>query len=136
MDSSITICAGKEVCVCIRKNTIYIDRSLLSFSRVSVLPENRPWSAKSGFEYQPVAFTATPPPGIKADPIDVNDATNKQRLAALRRGRNTTESFDVDTRGYPLNPSGRTGIAGRGLLWSWGFGYCFAQNIIAFELFY
>lgn len=40
-----------------------------------------------------------------------------------RRTANPTGRYEIDPKGYPLNPLGRTGIHGRGILPHWGVNY-------------
>ncbi|CAF1450787.1 unnamed protein product [Adineta ricciae] len=40
-----------------------------------------------------------------------------------RRTANPTGRYEIDQKGYPLNPLGRTGIRGRGILPHWGVNY-------------
>lgn len=65
--------------------------------------------------YHPADFTAPSvikAIGVWADPVDVS----------LRGGKfpSSTAPVSVDERGRPLNPMGRTGVEGRGLLGKWG----------------
>ena len=79
-------------------------------------------------EYEPASFNAQvvldngrglPPPSMGwADPPDPKESFSPD----LER-RLTFENGGVlvfDSKGYPLNPRGRTGLGGRGLLGAWG----------------
>jgi ADP-ribose pyrophosphatase len=84
--------------------------------RFSVPEAKAPWDTPFK-EYAPPYFVApvvlaNDKPGGWADPEDLAKLTRKLQSyeGAVRR----------DSEGRPLNPSGRTGIAGRGLLGRWG----------------
>ena len=82
--------------------------------RVVVKDNEVGWNVKVA-GYAPADFTA---PGVIAaigkwaEPVDVK----------LHKGafQSTTGPVSVDERGRPLNPMGRTGVEGRGLLGKWG----------------
>jgi ADP-ribose pyrophosphatase len=77
-----------------------------------------PWSVECP-EYDPPYYVhdsvlANDPekvPGGWADPEDFDSLHNSTRFRGVR---------NLDDRGRPLNPRGRTGLAGRGLLGRWG----------------
>lgn len=70
-------------------------------------------------EYKPVhhdaprALTEKRKDGDYPDPIDPNDVDWTRRFSL-------TGALQFDSQGYPLNPGGRTGIRGRGMLNAWG----------------
>ena len=94
--------------------------------RIPVGDDKVPWSV-TWEEYNPEAFTSQTvldngrdqPEGMKwADPPDP-----KLSYAPHLERRLTFENDGVivfDPDGYPLNPRGRTGLRGRGLLGAWG----------------
>ncbi|MEZ4483102.1 MAG: NUDIX domain-containing protein [Syntrophotaleaceae bacterium] len=91
--------------------------------RFNVADENMPWDVDYP-EYAPVYYVApvvlendcTQKVGGWADPEDIS------QVEAL-----PSESFEgpilLDAEGRPLNPRGRSGLAGRGLLGKWGPNY-------------
>ncbi|XP_076301128.1 ADP-ribose pyrophosphatase, mitochondrial [Lasioglossum baleicum] len=87
------------------------------------VPENKvPWNVEF-LKYKPVKHTASVVVGKPwADP-DIGDDLFKPKWNSLD-GNVNRKSFNgdyiIDENGYPLNPIGRTGIIGRGLLGRWG----------------
>lgn len=80
------------------------------------IPDDRvPWTVAYP-EYRPVSFTAPSVlenwPNGWADPPDVTKLTGVFQ--------SHTGPVAVDGEGRPLNPMGRTGISGRGVLGRWG----------------
>ena len=74
---------------------------------------------KSLNAYEPPEYTADvvfQHEGQWADPADIKSINRK----FVTRTRNGDVPVLVDSRGRPLNPIGRTGIGGRGLLGKWG----------------
>jgi len=71
-------------------------------------------------QYYPTEFTAdfilkTPPPAW-ADPSNVQDIdfSNKLRMSHEKN------KYQIDINNRPMNPRGRTGMTGRGILGKWG----------------
>ena len=100
----------------IHTNCISSDYLGLS-KRFLVDPKDTSWDVKhfsyTPFEYNnPVYFSATPPPW--ADPVDPNliDWDHKTRTIYGK--------FKFTPEGRPVNPIGRTGVTGRGMLGKWG----------------
>jgi len=90
--------------------------------RFAVPEEKVPWTIDYP-DYKPVAYTATV---LKdkpwADP-EINELTFKPRWNSIDdkvNRKSFTGDYIVSADGYPLNPVGRTGIVGRGLLGRWG----------------
>ncbi|XP_076236007.1 ADP-ribose pyrophosphatase, mitochondrial [Calliopsis andreniformis] len=87
------------------------------------VPENKvPWNIEYP-EYKPVKYTA---PVLKgkpwADP-DIREASFKPNWNSIDENVNRKSfmgNYIINEDGYPLNPVGRTGIVGRGLLGRWG----------------
>lgn len=93
-----------------------------NINRFAVPEEKIPWSVDYP-DYKPVAYSAAALKGKPwADP-EINDPTFKPKWNALDDNVNRksfTGDYVVNADGYPLNPVGRTGILGRGLLGRWG----------------
>ncbi|XP_013110820.2 putative nudix hydrolase 6 [Stomoxys calcitrans] len=90
--------------------------------RFSVPDEKLPWSViYTG--YEPPSYTAPHINGqIWADP-DLQNAEFKPQWNALDGKINRVSyngEYKLDEGGHPLNPMGRTGLRGRGLLGRWG----------------
>jgi ADP-ribose pyrophosphatase len=86
--------------------------------RQHVAEADAPWT-KPLAGYEPPEYTGTvvfQHAGDWADPQDVNDV---RRIFLTRTGRGDVP-VPLDARGRPLNPLGRTGLQGRGLLGRWG----------------
>lgn len=87
------------------------------------VPENKvAWYIECS-EYKPIEYTA---PNIKgkpwADP-DIGEISFKPNWNTIDGNVNRksfTSDYVINKNGYPLNPIGRTGIIGRGLLGRWG----------------
>ena len=80
------------------------------------------------FSYQPPYYTATAvtneetdPDSIKAETFIWNAIDPKSGID--RRTANPAGHYLVDSNGFPLNPLGRTGLAGRGILRRWAVNY-------------
>ncbi|KYM94301.1 PREDICTED: ADP-ribose pyrophosphatase, mitochondrial [Cyphomyrmex costatus] len=90
--------------------------------RFAVPDEKISWTVEYP-EYKPVSYTATALKGKPwADP-EINESTFKPKWNAVDDKVNRKSfmgNYVVNTDGYPLNPVGRTGIIGRGLLGRWG----------------
>lgn len=90
--------------------------------RTTVLDEKVPWTVKWD-DYKPVEYTA--PPVLKNPPwADDSDAKKVQHYNQIdgkvdRRSFMGDYAVNADTN-RPLNPQGRTGLSGRGLLGRWG----------------
>ncbi|KAL0117326.1 hypothetical protein PUN28_010288 [Cardiocondyla obscurior] len=90
--------------------------------RFAVLEEKVPWTVDYP-EYKPVAYTA---PVVKGKPwadLEINECTFKPKWNTVDdkvNRKSFTGDYVVNVDGYPLNPVGRTGVAGRGLLGRWG----------------
>ncbi|CAL7948347.1 unnamed protein product [Xylocopa violacea] len=87
------------------------------------VPENKvPWSVEYP-EYKPVEYTAVVLKGKPwADP-EIGDVSFKPKWNTLDEKVNRKSfmgDYIINEEGYPLNPIGRTGIIGRGLLGRWG----------------
>ena len=86
--------------------------------RQSVAEYDAPW-ARPFTNYEPPEYTAEVVflnEGKWADPKDIQ-VLKRKFLTRTSRGE---VAVAMDTRGRPLNPLGRTGIQGRGLLGRWG----------------
>ncbi|KZC09975.1 ADP-ribose pyrophosphatase, mitochondrial [Dufourea novaeangliae] len=87
------------------------------------VPENKvPWDIEYP-EYKPAQHTASV---LKdkpwADP-EIGEPSFEPKWNSLDKNVNRksfTEDYIINENGYPLNPVGRTGITGRGLLGRWG----------------
>jgi ADP-ribose pyrophosphatase len=94
------------------------ERPLSYPPRHRVLIDQSPWKIEC-LEYSPPYHVDpsvldndyTRKPDGWADPEDFNDFPSKARLTRFKH---------TDNEGRPINPRGRTGIAGRGLLGRWG----------------
>ena len=87
-------------------------------SRQHVAEEDAPW-ARPLADYEPPEYTADvvfQNEGKWADPKDVKDV----KRTFLTRTSSGEVTVPLDVRGRPLNPLGRTGLQGRGLLGRWG----------------
>ncbi|KOC67331.1 ADP-ribose pyrophosphatase, mitochondrial [Habropoda laboriosa] len=87
------------------------------------VPENKvSWNIEYA-EYKPVEYTA---PVLKgkpwADPeiSEVSFKPNWNSIDGKVNRKSFTGNYVLNKDGYPLNPIGRTGIIGRGLLGRWG----------------
>ncbi|XP_053977834.1 ADP-ribose pyrophosphatase, mitochondrial [Hylaeus volcanicus] len=87
------------------------------------VPEDKvPWNVEYP-EYEPVKYTA---PVLKgkpwADPEieDVSFKPNWNSFDEKVNRKSFMSDYIINEDGYPLNPVGRTGIIGRGLLGRWG----------------
>ncbi|XP_012226821.2 ADP-ribose pyrophosphatase, mitochondrial [Linepithema humile] len=93
-----------------------------NINRFAVPDEKVPWTVEYP-EYKPVAYTAAALQGKPwADP-EINEPIFKPKWNAVDgkvNRRSFTGDYVVRAGGYPLNPVGRTGIVGRGLLGRWG----------------
>lgn len=92
-------------------------------ARFYVPPDKKDW-AVDWPEYKPTEYTAS---SVAAKPYwaDNNDNFenihfNVQDGDVNRRSHAAAEGYRFDVAGYPLNPTGRTGIRGRGLLGRYG----------------
>ncbi|VDD80216.1 unnamed protein product [Mesocestoides corti] len=91
-------------------------------SRFFVPDDKVPWAV--AFDcYKPVQYTA--PHGLTAPWADPDILSTKEKLRFNQiDGKVDRTSFEgpyqLDVNGLPLNPCGRTGIIGRGLLGRWG----------------
>lgn len=94
---------------CIGPN--YVDNT----PRFNIEPTRIEWTTfyptYAPIEYNAPCFTHPIPPSW-ADPIDIS--------AIQWNKRNEYGLFNFDSRGYPMNPNGRTGMTGRGVLGKWG----------------
>ena len=90
--------------------------ALYKGKRVKLADESVPWS-KDVPSYEPKEFTAgivlNNHPGW-ADP------PTPQEVADLAQRESYEGPISFDAAGVPLNPRGRTGVRGRGLLGKWG----------------
>ncbi|EFN79849.1 ADP-ribose pyrophosphatase, mitochondrial [Harpegnathos saltator] len=100
-------------------------QSLYPFSgvkRFEVTEEKIPWTVEYP-EYKPVAYNADVLRDKPwADP-DIQEAAFKPKWNTVDGNvnrRSFTGDYAINASGYPLNPVGRTGIVGRGLLGRWG----------------
>ncbi|CAD1477514.1 unnamed protein product, partial [Heterotrigona itama] len=87
------------------------------------VPENKiAWDIEYS-EYKPIEYTASNIKGKPwADP-DIGEISFKPNWNAIDGNvnrRSFTSDYVINKNGYPLNPIGRTGIIGRGLLGRWG----------------
>ncbi|XP_076636109.1 ADP-ribose pyrophosphatase, mitochondrial [Colletes latitarsis] len=87
------------------------------------VPEDKvPWNVDFP-EYEPVKYTASVLEGKPwADP-EIEDASFKPNWNTFDEKVNRksfTGDYVINEDGYPLNPVGRTGVIGRGLLGRWG----------------
>ncbi|XP_078033549.1 ADP-ribose pyrophosphatase, mitochondrial isoform X1 [Augochlora pura] len=87
------------------------------------VPEDKvPWNVEFS-KYKPVKYTASVLSGKPwADP-EIGEASFKPKWNSLDNHINRKSfngDYTIDENGYPLNPVGRTGIIGRGLLGRWG----------------
>ena len=81
------------------------------------VPHPKHW-IKVDSTYKPFFFNApflTNPQPVWADPMDVKSIDFDKRFEGL-----PFIDFIFDENGYPLNPIGPTGLAGRGVLGKWG----------------
>jgi ADP-ribose pyrophosphatase len=79
--------------------------------RLRVLIDEAPWDFDCpGYE---------PPYYVDATVLD-NDAADPEDFSKVAASESLEGAAHRDDEGRPLNPRGRTGIAGRGLLGSWG----------------
>lgn len=85
--------------------------------RVPVSDEQVDWNTP--FEdYTPQDYTAENVLKKSKDPFDVNQLSLDE---LKKRETHEKEGFKVDEKSHrPLNPRGRTGLAGRGKLYNWG----------------
>lgn len=86
--------------------------------RFPVAPECVDWHVSypdynPTYHDRPRALTEASKEGDYADPTNPNDIDWLQR-------HSLTGSIQFDSQGYPLNPGGRTGLRGRGILNAWG----------------
>ncbi|EZA58090.1 ADP-ribose pyrophosphatase, mitochondrial [Ooceraea biroi] len=90
--------------------------------RFEVPDEKVSWTVEYP-EYKPVACTAAVLQGKPwADP-EINESTFEPKWNEIDgkvNRKSFTGDYVVNADGYPLNPVGRTGIVGRGLLGRWG----------------
>jgi|CXWL01.1.fsa_nt_gi ADP-ribose pyrophosphatase len=102
--------------------------------RFDVSEEKAPWNKKlSG--YKPEYYVA--PAVIQNDETKKPEGyvgkeywAHPEDISQLESGQiKSYEPLQFDEKGYPLNPRGRTGIKGRGLLGKWGANFA-ADNII------
>lgn len=108
----------------LRKNLkIIYDRSQPPVIFRTVIPDDKiSWSVHWP-EYNPTSFTAAsvlrnPPWADKR----IEDPTARFQWNAVDGGVNRVSYeglYDLNSDGYPLNPTGRTGIWGRGYLGKW-----------------
>ena len=79
--------------------------------------------------YHPAYYTASSLPIDSGDtdadviPSDVMWNAFDTTCNVDRRTANPTGHYTIDTQGYPLNPFGRTGLRGRGILPRWAVNY-------------
>lgn len=83
------------------------------------VPDNKVNFSINFKEYQPVEFTATevlknPPWADPSDPTTVSEKFNAGKRISHK------QQYKIDEQGRPINPVGRTGMTGRGLLGKWG----------------
>lgn len=87
------------------------------------VPENKvPWNVEF-FKYKPVKYTASVVAGKPWADSEIGDEKFTPKWNSLDGNVNRksfTGDYIIDENGYPLNPIGRTGIIGRGLLGRWG----------------
>ncbi|XP_043261643.1 ADP-ribose pyrophosphatase, mitochondrial [Colletes gigas] len=87
------------------------------------VPEDKvPWNVDYP-EYEPVKYTASVLKGKPwADPEieEVSFKPNWNSFDEKVNRKSFTGDYVINEEGYPLNPVGRTGIIGRGLLGRWG----------------
>lgn len=91
-------------------------------NRFPVPDEYVHWSVPYA-EYTPVTFTSIHINGqVWADPeIDSPQFKPKwQQLDGNVNRKSFNGEYKIDEQGYPINPIGRTGLRGRGLLGRWG----------------
>lgn len=93
------------------------------YNRVPVPDELKSWQTPHP-SYRPTNFTD---PTVRANDVTKNPKgwadEGNPRMTFARRGkpeRLTGEAIAYNDKGYPLNPAGRTGTEGRGLLGKWG----------------
>ncbi len=119
LDAPVMQAATAESLVHVKART----ESPSGYSRVPVPAEKVSWA--TAFEaYAPQSYTApqvlqndlTLRPGGWADEADpVNTVARRGPLRSV-----TGRPIQLDALGHPLNPAGRTGMRGRGLLGKWG----------------
>lgn len=87
------------------------------------VPENKvAWNIEYP-EYKPIEYTA---PSLKGKPwadLEIDDISFQPKWNAVDGNvnrRSFTNDYVINKDGCPLNPIGRTGIIGRGLLGRWG----------------
>lgn len=87
------------------------------------VPDNKVLWNVEYLEYKPVKYTASVLKGKPwADP-EITETSFKPKWNSLDEGVNRKSfmgDYSLNNDGYPLNPIGRTGIIGRGLLGRWG----------------
>uniref|UniRef100_A0AC34G405 Nudix hydrolase domain-containing protein n=1 Tax=Panagrolaimus sp. ES5 TaxID=591445 RepID=A0AC34G405_9BILA len=87
--------------------------------RVAVPDEKVSWDIKWD-DYKPVEFNSDKIKGKEwADPEDVKGIKFNQVDGKLNR-KSHMGDYKLDESGAPLNPEGRTGLRGRGILGRWG----------------
>jgi ADP-ribose pyrophosphatase len=69
--------------------------------------------------YKPQSFTAPRVLNNPSDAVDPADVRSVTRPFLTYRPEGEVAPL-IDADGYPLNPIGRTGLRGRGVLWKWG----------------
>ncbi len=85
-----------------------------------VTPEpNRSWEVRYP-EYIPPYYID---PKVLIQGIEKGWADPEDISAIEKRGWSRNYEVNIDEEGFPLNPKGRTGIKGRGLLGKWGANY-------------
>lgn len=106
----------------------YLQEIYPGYPQRFLVPENkRSWDIP--FDYNPPKYTFVRKGKEKlADPIDPNMIPNeiwKQREKYLTQMPDSKDKkIQFDKNGYSLNPIGRTGIEGRGILEKWGPNPC------------
>ena len=94
-----------------------VDGSLVK--RQMIIPSARPWT-RAFPEYAPLDYTA---PHVhyfsKGSPVDAFKWGHSARPEIVRRHGDRSKCRQ-DEDGRPLNPAGRTGVRGRGVLGKWG----------------
>jgi len=79
--------------------------------RLRVLIDEAPWSVECP-DYQPPYYVDAA--------VLANNSADPEDFSRVSEGRSRQDAARRDNDGRPLNPRGRTGVAGRGLLDLWG----------------
>lgn len=95
-------------------------------ARLPLRPEQLDWAADLPGGYRPPEFSGSPPEGEADGEADVEDPRGLtfnafDAASSSERRSVSAAAYSVDAvTGRPLNPAGRTGLAGRGILPCWG----------------